>query len=476
MESQISVKASYLTKPTATSEGIIGIKIIGNIEVTNKPINISLLIDSSGSMEGIRIDSVKKTLKVLVETLSNEDIITLITFSSNSKVILEKVLINDSNRSSIFDEIEKINAEGGTNLEKAFCLLGTLQITNSNAIVMLSDGYINEGMSNTASLYSLVKYYMPQLPIYTLGYGDDHNADLMKILSTKTHGSYNFIQEELSLPAAVGEMLGGLKTEISSNATVKFPTEWKCIEPYAEPTNSFSVGSIISNKPMWVMLNVPANSVDKAMELTYLTENGATTISFNTEDNSLERMELLEQSVRCEMGKIMNNVTDLMKSNQLTKSKELLTKAISTLEISEAKNRHMVILIKAEMEGILDKINIALTQNIHERTPAPLLRYTTNTSTNYGNQRGVSSGGGEQLFTTPTTRNVSLGMTVRFAQDPVNIPSNSNTRELSVPVEPSSVDVEIPSVENEPSSNGEQQPSNSEQQPSNSQSSPEYKI
>jgi hypothetical protein len=437
MQSQISVKATYLTKPTVTSDGIIGIKIIGNIEVTNKPINISLLIDSSGSMEGIRIDSVKKTLKVLIETLSNGDSITLITFSSNSKVILEKVVITETNRPSIFEEIEKINAEGGTNLEKAICLLGTLQIINSNAIIMLSDGFINEGMSNIASLYSLVKSYMPQLPIYTLGYGDDHNADLMKILATKTHGSYNFIQEELSLPAAVGEMLGGLKTEISSNATIKFPTEWKCIEPYAEPTNSFSVGSIISNKPMWVLLNVPFNSVDKDIELTYLTELGATTLLFNADDSSLERMELLEQSIRCEMGKIMNDVTDLMKLNQLTKSKELLTKAISTLEISEAKNRHMVILIKAEMEGILDKINNALTHNIHqERTPAHLLCYTTNTSTNYGNQRGVSSGGGEQLFTTPTTRHVSLGMTVRFSQDPANIQSNPNTQQSSVQSSP----------------------------------------
>jgi len=420
MQSQIKVNATYLTKPTSDVNGIIGIKINGVGEVDPKQINIALLMDTSGSMEGARIESVKKTLKVLVEILSNGDVITLIGFSSEAKEILSNVTIDDSNRSFIIEEIEKLQADGGTDLGCALMKMGDLQgciRSSHNAVVILTDGFINKGITSNAGLYSLVKSKIPSLPIYTLGYGDDHNSDLMKTLSTKTRGSYSFIQEEISLPESLGDMVGALKTEISSNATVKFPSEWKCLEPIAEEGNTFSVGSIISNKSMWVMIKVPAGSIDKPMELTCIkSKNETSTITFNSDD-SLERMELVEQLVRCDMGKIMNDVTELMKINELNKAKDVLSKAINSLTTSEAKNRNIVILIKAQMEEILSKVNDALSE-FHSHTPNALLRHASNTTSNYGNQRGRTGGG--ELFSSPMQGQYSRHMTARYADEPTN--------------------------------------------------------
>jgi len=425
MQSQINVKSTYLTRPSADVDGIIGIKINCIGEITMKPINISLLIDTSGSMEGARIESVKKTIKVLIECLSNDDVITLIGFSSKAKVILSQVTIDHSNRISIIENIEALVADGGTNLESGISALGSLQITNSNAVVILTDGDINEGLCSNAAIYSLVKSYIPTLPIYTLGYGNDHNNELMKTLSSMTRGSYSFIQDEISLPESMGDIVGGLKSELLSNATVKFPKEWKCIEPITEGNNTFSVGSIISNKPMWIMLKVPARSDDKPIEVSYI-KTGDTvvnTITFNADDTSLERMELLEQMVRCEMGKIINDVTELMKSNQLLKASEILNKAIESLNISEAKTRHIVIKMKAQIEDILSKVKDALKNN--QSTPNALVRLASNTSSNYGNQRGVLSGGGA-LFTSPMQAQYSRAMSGGYNDEPTN-PTASST-------------------------------------------------
>ena len=115
MANKINVKATYLNNPHL-NHNTMGIKILGVGNVESKKINIALLIDTSGSMEGIRINSVKKTLRVLVDILEEDDIITLIGFSSNEKIILSKVKINNSNKNSIIEEIDNLKAEGGTNL------------------------------------------------------------------------------------------------------------------------------------------------------------------------------------------------------------------------------------------------------------------------------------------------------------------------------------------------------------------------
>jgi Mg-chelatase subunit ChlD len=73
----------------------------------NEIVDMIFVIDTSGSMEGSRINSVKKTIGVLVETLSINDTITLVGFNSKTKIIMSSITIDNTNRNMI---IEKINA------------------------------------------------------------------------------------------------------------------------------------------------------------------------------------------------------------------------------------------------------------------------------------------------------------------------------------------------------------------------------
>jgi len=427
MANKINVKATYLNNPNL-NHNTMGIKILGVGNVESKKINIALLIDTSGSMEGIRINSVKKTLRVLVDILEEDDIITLIGFSSNEKIILSKEKINNSNKNSIIEEIDNLKAEGGTNLECAISCLGSLEINDCNAIVILTDGDVNQGVKSVNGIYSLVKSYIPSKPIYTLGYGDNHNSKLMKALSTKTHGAYSFIQNEISLPESLGDMIGGLKSEISSNVSIKFPDDWKCIEPIAEEGNTFSVGSVISNKPMWVMLNIPKGSENKQIELNYEDGNQNKTIIFNSdeslegiEDSKLacrERIELIEQVVRCEVGKIMNEVESLIEGYESFKAKEILIKTIENLNNSEAKDRPFVISTKAQLEDILSEIKDAVPNQ-------SLIRLVSNTGSNYGLQRGVTGGGG--MFTSPIQERFSNMMSQRYEEEDDEDPSTCHS-------------------------------------------------
>jgi len=415
-ENNINVKACYLKKPTNEESGIIGIKINGiNTDIILKAINIVLLIDTSGSMEGDSITAVKKTISILIEKLSDGDTITLIGFGSESKIIISNVTIDYSNKNTIIQEVDKLVAEGGTNLESAISALGQIGNIKPNAVIILTDGYINQGITSIAGIYSLIKSYLSDSPVYTLGYGENHNIDLLKNLATRTRASYTFIQEEIALPIAMGDMLGALKTEISSNTTLVFPDNWTCIEPIAEGGNTFCIGPIIANKPMWVMLNVPKGSIDKSMVLTYVQPNSSNSITFNTTDGSLDRMEMLEQMIRCEMCKVINTVSDYMKMNNLNKAKELLIKNINSLTISEAKNCHLVIIIKAQMAELLEEVNKNILNS--NRTSQGLLARASNTSSNYGNQRGVSSNG-PSLFSSPNQAVYSQNMSVRYNEDP----------------------------------------------------------
>ena len=219
----ISVNASFLKNPTATESGILGVKVLPSASPNTvpQPTNVAFVIDSSGSMEGGRLDAVKLTLKVVVGMLKSQDKITLVTFSQAANAVLNQyVIVNDSEeaKAPALAAIETIDAGGGTNLESGIFMLGNLfkNQTPPDALVVLTDGHINEGITSFSGLNTIFGTYFHNTPMYTLGYGCDHNEDLLKRLAENSHANYTFIKTkegneteadpEIALPITLGDL------------------------------------------------------------------------------------------------------------------------------------------------------------------------------------------------------------------------------------------------------------------------------
>ena len=423
--STVTIKATYSKVPTATEDGVLGVSILCD-PVPARAIHIGLVLDTSGSMEGERIAAVKKTLSVLIDRLSVGDMISVVGFSTTAQTLFSAIRITNENKSELITKVNQLHADGGTNMELGITAMGTIFkdgfVRKQNAVALLTDGQVNEGIATTGGLASLLRSYLGSVPIYTLGYGSDHNVDLLRSISSRTQATYTYITNEIVLPNSIGDLLGGLQNEVASSAAIHFPSTWTCLEQNSVSGSNYEMGSLIAEKPTWVMFKVPAGTTaDSGLSLHFTRTGDSSEVVMDiTIDSSLDRLDVVEQELRCATATTLNEVTELLKRGQLERAKITLTSACELLTLSEAASRSLVIRMKAQIEEMLEEAD----RFVLPRTPGrlrhamdftPMVMRTSSTAQNYGAQRGVTSMA-PALFSSPTIRRTTQAVVSHYSQ------------------------------------------------------------
>ena len=131
------------------------------VPVENRPQhNLVFLIDTSGSMHGSdRLDLVKRAFMMLLDELNPTDTISLVTYASSDRVMLEGVPAADKTR--IMDALSQLEAYGSTNgaagILRAYELADRYFIEGGvNRILLATDGDLNVGVTSTSELIDLV--------------------------------------------------------------------------------------------------------------------------------------------------------------------------------------------------------------------------------------------------------------------------------------------------------------------------------
>lgn len=139
----------------------IGIKGYELPDSVKKPLNLVLLIDTSGSMDGEdRLGLLKKGFDLLIDQLTDKDKISIVTYSGEERVVLEPTKGNK--KTSIRKAINSLNADGVTNGSKGLKTAYQLAKDNFdknaiNRILMGTDGDFNVGNTDELSLEDFVK-------------------------------------------------------------------------------------------------------------------------------------------------------------------------------------------------------------------------------------------------------------------------------------------------------------------------------
>jgi Ca-activated chloride channel family protein len=177
-----------------------------------RDVNLVMLLDVSGSMEGDKILNVQSAAQQFVKQMGDDDYITLIAFADNPDILIYHEKVEDV-RDLAITNIADLIAWGDTTLYDAIAdgasvIASTTSSQRSNVLVVLTDGM------DTASTRYLFDQELVDLAagnnttIFTIAYGSDADEDLLESLATQANGNF-YLGDEASIAEIYDEMSAG---------------------------------------------------------------------------------------------------------------------------------------------------------------------------------------------------------------------------------------------------------------------------
>jgi Ca-activated chloride channel homolog len=188
------------------------------------PVALALAIDRSGSMEGKPIESVKTAVGLIVDQLTDADMLSIITFGEHVDVLMpaSRVL----NRELIKQHVERIRPKGTTNLYSGMAtaaeqLLNAKTPQHLSRVLLLTDGEANEGITEYSDIISESRNLRSRgMTVSTVGLGIEYNEELMKGIAKNTRGNYYYIDAIDRIPEVFKTELDSLFGTVATNVSL----------------------------------------------------------------------------------------------------------------------------------------------------------------------------------------------------------------------------------------------------------------
>jgi Ca-activated chloride channel family protein len=196
------------------------------------PLNISVVFDRSGSMEGDRIYYGKKAIEYLIDQLQPDDIMSIVIYDHEASVLHGAEPVKD--KAALKRKLEHIHPRGATNLS-AGLELGIAEVrskydrTKINRVFLFSDGHPNEGVTDPYILERIVSGYAQRddVSVSTFGVGHEFNEYLMHDLAEAGAGNYYYIQQPSDIINDFGSEITTLMSVAaqSTKFIIQFPSD-----------------------------------------------------------------------------------------------------------------------------------------------------------------------------------------------------------------------------------------------------------
>src|SRR5262249_42302366 len=156
------------------------------------PVNVSLVIDKSGSMTGPKIEQAKEAAILALSRLSPRDRVSIIAFDHRVEVVVPAGPFE--NFEEMRSRIKRITPGGQTAIyaavrQAAQSVKEAVSPEAVSRVILMSDGQANVGPSSVADLERLGREIGGEgISVTTIGLGLDYNEDLMTRLALVSDG------------------------------------------------------------------------------------------------------------------------------------------------------------------------------------------------------------------------------------------------------------------------------------------------
>jgi Ca-activated chloride channel family protein len=211
-----------LTDPTSELIARVRVKTNPVKDGRRPPINLALVVDTSGSMEGDPIDDARAAALAMVDELEPGDQLSVVVFNSQTDVLVPTTKLDAANLDEIKASIGKMKAHGTTDMLGGLGA-GLQQAYNGrkpdgvNRIVLLSDGVPND---ETQILPLAQNARNSGISITALGLGLDYNETLLANLAQTSGGKFHYIEDSSKVAGVFRDEILRIERVVARNASV----------------------------------------------------------------------------------------------------------------------------------------------------------------------------------------------------------------------------------------------------------------
>ncbi|MEO8550075.1 MAG: VWA domain-containing protein [Kofleriaceae bacterium] len=183
------------------------------------PLDLALVLDTSGSMEGDAIEALRSSARQLAKELRDGDRLAVVVFNSKAEVLVPNVVVGPRNRASIDHAIAEIHATGTTDLTAGLSLglaelRAGLMPAGINRIVLLSDGIPNTSVQLPQIVAGIRQ---AGVSVTSLGFGIDYDTTLMTQIARDTGGSFHYLEHPDQVAKVFDAELIKMTTAVARN-------------------------------------------------------------------------------------------------------------------------------------------------------------------------------------------------------------------------------------------------------------------
>lgn len=253
------------------------------------PLNLSIVVDRSGSMTGAPLAYVRDAAALLVRRLWPEDVVSVVAYDSEVETIAEPA--TGPAQKDLEARIRSIQPRGCTNLSGGW-LRGRELVARDrregavNRILLLTDGLVNAGITDPDQLVELCRTASGTgISTTTIGAGVEYDEELLRRMAEAGGGNVHYIENPDQAPAIFQEEIDGLLSLTAQNVVVRLALggaarlvkiHHRYPSHHAGNEVRLELGDLYARAPRMLLVEflVPVEDRDEEVEIAKLTVTG----------------------------------------------------------------------------------------------------------------------------------------------------------------------------------------------------------
>lgn len=199
--------------------------------VERAPLDIALVIDRSGSMQGDPMAAVRKAVLELIRVAGPQDRIAVVAFDSHIETVLP---LAHHNVDVVRRQIENVHSRGSTNLSGGWlegcAILSNAPVVAGRApaikrIVVLTDGHANSGIQNHDELCTMTRGGITHgISTSMIGFANGHDETLLAGMADAGGGNDYWCAGPDQALDVFNQEFAGLASVVAQNISVAIQT------------------------------------------------------------------------------------------------------------------------------------------------------------------------------------------------------------------------------------------------------------